>query len=140
MVRIEAAGQRPERRHDDLARRRDEAAARDLATAKMDPELGVEMAGDLGARLLAPRFVAEDDAAKLDLFGDAAAAMIGEARIVVADDPAPVEARGESRQQAAGAGIESVAAESVVETVAEAVKTRRAGALDLAGQRRQRRM
>ena len=44
-----------------------------------------------GRGLVAHRFVAKDDPAELDLVLDAAAAMVGEAGIVVADDPGPVE-------------------------------------------------
>ena len=98
---IEAPGERSERRHDDLGRGFDEAAARDLAALEAQPELGMEMAGDLRPGFAAHRLVAQDDAGNFDLFGDAAAAMVGEARIVVADDPAPVEPGGKFLQQRA---------------------------------------
>ena len=91
MVRVEAAGQRAEGGHDQLGRRDDEAAARDLAAVEVQPELGMEMAGDFGPGLAAHRLVAEEIPAKLDLVRDAAAAMVGEAGVVVADDPGPVE-------------------------------------------------
>ena len=61
------------------------------------------MAGDFRPRLVADGFVAKDDAADLDLLLDASAAMVGEARIVVADDPRPVEPGGELGQQLARA-------------------------------------
>ena len=93
MMRVEPAGQRAERRHDDLARRLDEAAARDLAALEVQPELGMEMAGDFRPRVVADGFMAQDDSAELDLVLDPAAAMVGEARVVVADDPCPVEPR-----------------------------------------------
>ena len=140
MMRVQAAGQRAEGRHDDLARRHDEAAARHLPAAQMNAQLGMEMAGDFRPRLVANGFVAEDDSAELDLVRDAAAAMVGEARIVVADDPGPVELRGEFGQQFARARRQPIAAEAVVEAVAEAIEARRAGALDLGGERGQRRM
>ena len=38
---------------------------------------------------------AQNYPAKLDFLGDAPSAMIGEAGVVVADDPRPVEARGQ---------------------------------------------
>ena len=47
MVRVEAAGERSEGGEDELGVGGDEAAARDLAAAMADPELGVEMAGKL---------------------------------------------------------------------------------------------
>ena len=47
---------------------------------------------------------------------------------------------GERGQQRARAGRQPVAAEAVVEAVAEAIEARRAGALDLAGERGQRRV
>ncbi len=50
MPRIEPAGERAEGRKDQLALGGDEAAAGDLAAAMVDPELGVEMAGQLGPR------------------------------------------------------------------------------------------
>src|SRR5258708_6122346 len=134
MMGVEAAGQRPERRHDYLRRRRNETAARDLAAAQVNPEFGMEVAGDFGPRLVAQRLVAKNEAAKLDLLGDAPSAMVGEARIVVADDPRPLEARRERRQQRARAGRQPVAPEAVVEAVAEAVEPACAGSLHLGGE------
>ena len=63
---------------DHLGRRDHEAAARDLTALEMKPELGVEMARHFGARVVANRFVAEDDPGDLGLLGEHAAAMIGE--------------------------------------------------------------
>ena len=68
------------------------------------------------------------------------AAMIGEARVVVADDPHPVEPRGHRREQFARGGGQAVAAEAVVEAVAEAIEPARAAVLDIALQRGQRRL
>ena len=45
----------------------------------------------ISGRLVSQRFMAKNDLAELDLVGDRAATMIGETRIVVADDPRPVE-------------------------------------------------
>src|SRR5438552_18457500 len=97
----------------------------------MNPQFGVEMTGDFRARLVADRFVAQDDPGDLDFILNPSAAMVGEAGIVVADDPHPVELTSELRQQLACAGRQTVAAEGVVEAVAETVEPRRAGALDL---------
>src|SRR5215213_4034649 len=98
----------------------------------------MEVARDFRPLLVTQCFMAQDDPIKLNLVRDEAAAMVGEARVVVADDPRPLEGRGQSREQCARARIESVAAEAVVETVAEAVEPLGAGALDLAGKRGQR--
>src|SRR6185369_6489915 len=129
MVGVESAGQRAERRHDDLARRCDEATARDLSAAEVNPKLRVIMARDLRAGLAALRLVAEHDAPKLNLILDAPAAMVGKAGIVVADNPGPVEAGREGGQQGSCARIQPVAAKAVVEAVAETVEPRRTGAL-----------
>jgi hypothetical protein len=130
---IEAPGERSERRHDDLGRGFDEAAARDLAALEAQPELGMEMPRDFGADFFAHRLMAQDDAGNFDLFGDAAAAMVGEARIVVADDPRPVDRGGEVGEQSAGIRRQPVAAEAIMEAVAQAIEAFGGGALDLAG-------
>jgi hypothetical protein len=78
MMGIEPAGQRPERRHDQLGRREDEAAPGDMAALEVDPELGMEMARDFGRRIGRRGFMAKDDPGELGLLDDAAAAMIGE--------------------------------------------------------------
>jgi len=98
------------------------------------------MAGNLRPRLVALCFVAEDDPAEFDLLGDAPAAMVGETRIVVADDPCPVETRGERRQQLARARVEAITAEAIVEAVTEAIEAGRARPLDLTSERGQRRV
>ena len=98
------------------------------------------MAGDFGARVIADDLVAEYDAGDLDFFLKLAAAMVGEARVVVADDPGPVEPAGELGQQCASLVGQALAAECVVEAVAEAEQPPGAGALDLGGKRAQRRV
>ena len=105
----------------------DEAAARDLAALEVQPQLGMEMARDFRPRLVAHGLVAKHDSGDFDLIGELPAAMVGEARVVVADDPGPVERAGELGQQGAGAGRQPIAAEAVVEAVAEAIEARRAG-------------
>ena len=95
MVGVEPSGQRPEGGKDDLPIRDHEAAPRHPAALEVDPKLGMEMAGHLGPLLVLHGLVAEDDPAELDLVGDSAAAMVGEARVMVADDPGPIELRGE---------------------------------------------
>ena len=69
---------------------------------------------------------------RLRLPRQAAAAMVGEARVMVADDPHPVEPRGHALRAFARGGGQPVAAEAVVEAVAEAIEPAGAGALDLA--------
>ena len=95
MVCVEAAGERAERRHDELGRRQHETAPRDAAAPQVHAQLGVEMAGDFGPRIVADGLVTEDDPAELDLVDEASATMIREARIMVADDPGPVEPAGQ---------------------------------------------
>ena len=51
MMRIEPAGQRAERRQDQLASGQHETAPRDIAAAMVDPELRMEMARQFGPRL-----------------------------------------------------------------------------------------
>ena len=118
----------------------DEAAPRHLPAFEVHAQLGMEVAGNFRPRIAADRFVAKDDPAELDLLLDAAAAMVGKARIVIADDPRPVELRGQSGQKRARVRRQPVAAEAVVEAVAEAIEPLRAGALDLERQRAQRRL
>ena len=113
----------------------DEAAPRDASALEVKPQLGMDMARHFGPRVAAHRFVAEDDPGDLDLVGELAAAMIGEAGIVVADDPGPVEAARQIGQQCAGVGRQPIAAEAVVEAVAQAIEALRAGPLDRSGQR-----
>ena len=98
------------------------------------------MAGDFRPCIAAHDLVTKDDPGDLDLFLELAAAMVGEAGVVVADDPGPVEPAGELGQQCAGLIGQALAAESVVEAVAEAEQPPGAGALDFAGERAQRRM
>ena len=100
----------------------------------------MEVARDFRARVVADRFVAEDHAADFGLLGKRPSAMIGKARVVVADDPHPVEPRGHRREQFARRGGQPVAAEAVVEAVAEAIEPARAALLDIALQRSQRRL
>ena len=80
MMGVEPAGQRPEGGQDQLGRGRDEAAARDLPAAMIDPELGVEMAAELGPGLGGIGLVAQDQPVDLGLLDDRPAAMVGEAR------------------------------------------------------------
>ena len=84
--------------------------------------------------------MAKDDAGYLAFLLDPAAAMVGEARVVVADDPDPVEARRQRQQQLARGGGEPVAAEAVVEAVAEAIERLHPSLGDQAAQRGESRL
>ena len=64
--------------------------------------------------------------------------MVDEARVVIADDPHPVDPRGHRGQQVARRGGQAVAAEAVMERVAEAIEARDAAAVDVALKRGQR--
>src|SRR4051794_40172211 len=122
MVDVEPAGQGAERRKDDLGRRNDEAAAGHAPALEMEPQLGMEMARHLGPRVVAYSLGAQHEAADLGLLHQRTAAVIGKARIVVADDPRPVEAAGEVAQQRPRVCRQTVAAEAVVKAVAEAIE------------------
>jgi hypothetical protein len=98
------------------------------------------MAGHFRAWVGSVGFVAQDDPGDRDLVHKPAAAMIGKAGIVVADDPRPVEAGRQPFEQRPGVGREPLATEPVVEAVAEAVEPSRAGTLDLAREPAQRRV
>ena len=128
MMGVEPAGQRAECGHDELGRRRDEAAARDLAALEVQPQLGMEMAGDFRPRLVAHRFVAKDDPGDLDLILDAARR--NGRRSPDRGCRRSTSSRGvavSSVSSARALGRQPVAAEAVVEAVAEAIEPRRAG-------------
>ena len=133
MMGVEPAGQRSERRHDDLRGRRDEAAARDMPSFELKTQLRMKMAGDFHASLVAHRLVAEDDPSNLNLVIDSSAAMISKAGIVVADDPGPIELCSERGQKVASVGGKPVTAELVVKAIAQAKEPLRSSALDLSG-------
>src|SRR4051794_10839955 len=82
----------------------------------------------------------KDDAARLDFVFEAAPTGVGKAGIVIADDPDPLEASGQSRQQRARVRRQAFAAEAVVEAVAEAIELHSAGLLDLRSEGAQRGM
>ena len=75
--------------------------------------------------------MAEDDPGKIELFHNPAAAMIHEAGIVIANDPGPLDRRGEILKQRAGISRKSLATEAIVEAVAEAEDPRCACAPEL---------
>ena len=80
------------------------------------------MAGNLGPRIGPVRFVAKDDSRHRRFLGETPAAMIGESRVVVAEDPGPFEPVRHRAKQLARLLGQPVAAEAIVETVAEAVE------------------
>ncbi len=88
--------------------------------------------------------VAQQQAVHLGLRDDLAAAMVGEARIVIAGDPGPARRGGEPGQHGARRGRQPVAAVAVVEAVAEAPdllrrRSRRRSRPDRPGSRSNRR-
>ena len=91
MMGIEPAGQRAECGQDQLRRGDDKAAARDMPSLEMEPKLGMIMSRHLGSGIVAHRFMAQDNAADLNLILDASAAMVGKARVMVPYDPCPIE-------------------------------------------------
>ena len=80
------------------------------------------MARHFGGGVVADGFVAEHDPADMDFLGEPPAAMVDEAGVVIADDPHPVDPRGHRGQQVARGGGQAVAAEAVVERVAQAIE------------------
>src|SRR5689334_9285309 len=99
MMCVEAAGERPEGREDQLGLGGDEATARDLAAAMGDPQFGMEMTAELRPGLGRIGFVAQDQAVHLGLLDDRAAAMIRYSWIVIAGDPGPARRAGERGEQ-----------------------------------------
>src|ERR1700741_223055 len=97
----------------------------------------MEMSRDLRPHFCPDRLVPENDAANFHFVRNAAAAMVLKARIMVADDPGPVESRSQIRHQRTSARGKPFAAELIVEAVAEAVEPRRPAALGLARERSQ---
>ena len=95
---VEPAGERAEGGQDQLGGRCDEAAARDAAAAQVARRsLGWKWPDISGRGSSRTRFVAKDDPADFHLLDEPAAAMVGEAGVVVADDPGPVEPRRSAR-------------------------------------------
>jgi hypothetical protein len=111
-----------------------------MASAQVNAKLGMEVARDFRATIAPDGFVAKDDAGDLDFAGQPAAARVGEARVMVADNPGPVEAAGEIGEQRASVRWQPVTADAVVEAVAEAEEPSRAGLFDDRGERAQRRL
>ncbi len=95
------------------------------------------VAGYLRPRIIAHGFVPEDDTGQFDLLRQSAAAMIGEPRVVVAEDPCPFESAGEIAQQGPCLLRQPLAAESVVEAVAETIEPARSRRPDELVERRQ---
>ena len=83
--------------------------------------------GHFRAGIVSNRLVAEDDPGDLDFLFELAAAIIGEAGVMIADDPGPVDARGQRLEQVARVRGKTVTAEAVMETVAKAEEARCAG-------------
>ena len=102
MMGVQPPGQRSERRKNDFRRRDHETAAGDLAAFQVDSQFRMIMARHFGTRVAALRLVPQDNSGEFYLILDPAAAMVGEARVVVADDPRPVEPACQFDQQFAG--------------------------------------
>ncbi len=100
----------------------------------------MEMTGDFRANVAGLRLVAKHNAKNDHFVFEAPAAMVGEAGIMIADNPCPVEPVGEFQQQLPCRSGKAITAEAVVETVAQAVEARRTGPLHFARKGRQRRM
>ena len=80
----------------------------------MNPQLGMKVAGDFGTGLITFGLVTEHDAGNDRFVLQTSAAMVRKSRIVVADDPHPVEPRGQFLEQVSGVGGKAIAAEAVV--------------------------
>src|SRR5688572_3621062 len=101
MMGVEPAGQAAEGGQDQLGLGHYEAAARHVAALEVEAELGVEVTAKLGTGLADLGFMAQNDAVDHRFLDDLTAAMVGEAGVVVADDPGPVERRRHSGKEVA---------------------------------------
>ena len=95
----------------------------------------MEVTRHLGARIGYLGFVAQYDSADLAFYFDPSSTMIGEACIVIADDPDPIDPRSQAGQEVTRIGRQPVAAERVVKTVAKTIEACRASPLDFPLQR-----
>ena len=73
----------------------------------------------------------KDNSFDSNFLGDAAAAMVDEAGVVIARDPNPVDLAGERCEQGPRVRRKPVASEPIVEAVAQAIKPLRATARDV---------
>ncbi len=96
------------------------------------------MTRQFGARLSRVGLMAQDQPVQLQFLRDPPAAMIDEPGVMIAGDPQPVEPRGQPDEQFASIVGQTVAAEAVVERVAETIERGRAACLDLPFERLQR--
>ncbi|OMP12973.1 oligopeptide/dipeptide ABC transporter ATP-binding protein, partial [Corchorus olitorius] len=91
MARIQPAGQRAQRRQDQLGRRSDEAAARYMPAAQRQAQLGVEMARYLRPGVGRIGLMPQPDAVHLRLDRTASARHMRHADVMIAGYPQPVE-------------------------------------------------
>jgi len=91
MMRVKPSGQRAERRKDQLGWRGDEAAPRNASPFQVHPVFWMEVAAKLRPNFVAAGFMAEHDSRNHKLVLEPAAAMVGKAWIVIANDPNPFE-------------------------------------------------
>src|SRR5258708_15475022 len=140
MARIEPPRERAKGRHGELECRGNEAARRDPPALEVKSKLGVKMTGDFRPNLVANGLVTKNDPCDLGFDLDPSAAMVGKIEIVIADDPGPVETRGERGEQLAGVGWEPIAAKAVMEAVAETIDPGCVCTLDFCGKFRERRV
>ena len=124
MIGIESAGQRPEGRQDQLARRRHETAPRDVAPAHPHAQFRVEMPRKFGPCLARCGLVSQHQPIDHRLGQDGAAAAIDQpgpaCAIMIASDPAPRRRTGQRAQRVLRRRGQPIAPGIVVETVAQA--------------------
>ena len=91
-----------------------------MAAFHREAELGMVMSRKFRTGIVAQCLMAKREAGDMKLLDNSSAAMVDKSRVVIADDPYPVEPGGELLQQGSRVGRQAVAAEPVVKTVAQA--------------------
>lgn len=137
---IEAAGERAECGQDQLVCRGNKTTSRHLPPSKMQTKLWMEVTRDFRPGIDPFGLVAKNDPRNDQFVLEPTAAMISKTRVVIAQNPDPVEAGGEIAQQLARVPREALATEPVMKAVAEAEEPLGACRLDGASQRAERRL
>lgn len=98
-----------------------EAAPRNQPAPNLLAEFGMEMSGDFGSVRPWLRLVPQDDAVDAQFFVNDTTPIGGDPRIVVADNPAPIMASGQSSQHTGRRGFQSFFTTVVMEIVPQAI-------------------
>ena len=121
IVGVQPPGQRPEGRQDQLGCAAHKAAPRHQPPPDSLPELGMKMARQFRSRIMRVGLVAQNDAIEAIFVMHPTAKAGRDARIMVADNPAPVMARGQVPKQLCSISFQPRLAAIVMEIVPQAV-------------------